>query len=671
MSVKKTTPPLCFAPLSAQWEGDGHLVVTGRTVGLSYASFYRACVDGLSGTDAMSWYLDPVTEVREPDFIFDQITDALLVAARRHHAEGTVAVLNHVRLVFHRGCRPPRDEFNARGRPRARLPVSPLPGGERGIRLRRRAIDDAIKWTSDRPCATEILTDWLSTGVTTPLASGGIVSIGDLARLIAKGGRRWWRTISGLGSRHAEKIDAWMRHRAQSLIARETSANVQEIRSRGQGVLQPFETFAVPDSIGGREGSNRRRHWYRPESIPAWADDRAALTAWLDMYRGNKSTYRSYLRKVERIWLWAVLVRGKAFSSLTTEDCIAYFQFLSDLPEDWVHSAWRGTARYDSEGWRPFASLVGPRSLDRHFSCTRSLFTDLEKWFYLDENPMRELQLCDIDGLQAIQSRSGAAWLATDPDHTFSAEQWSFLLRFAAEANSYPHEKRAVFVLRFCYHVGLRFSELWGRRVAHLMPPAIRSANGWRLKVVGPRQLARAADIPDPAFAILRQYMIDRGHPADPDKWDPAKPLVGQLDRGRGNETGEEASLDSINRSMKRFFRRAATAASALHPEWGDQIARASGLWLRASVVRHGMARGQSFVDLSRRLGYASVHTFEHFESPPVDRAASIRNWNRHLEETFRAAEDRCARRSVCDEKHSSGADADTHRRYLSDDLRK
>ncbi|CAD6514399.1 phage integrase family protein [Paraburkholderia sabiae] len=667
---------------ATQRKGDGHLVVTGRRVGLCHASFYRACVDGMGGADAAAWYLDAETETREPGVVFDEITEALLVAARRHHAGRTVAILDHVRAVFHHNAESGRVESvgGKRGRSRSRPPPSPLPGGERGAWLRRQALDEVIRWTGDGPCATEMLTDWLCARVTGCLAAYGVATVGELARLIASGGWRWSHAVPGLGTRRGKRLEAWLQQRAPDLLASETLAHAQRQRPPAPGLLQPFDRFAVVPDLDGREGSNRDRYWrpHRPEWAPVCDDDRAALTAWLDQYRGNEQTFVSYRRMVERIWLWAVLVRSKAFSSLTAEDCIAYFAFLRDLPEDWVHHAPRGTPRHVAEGWRPFGSAVGPTSLENHFSCMRTLFAGLYTWRYLDSNPMREIRLSDIDGGAHAEARAAsglnaqAFWLSTDPTRTFTAEQWSFLLQFAARSSVYPHEKRAAFMLRFCYYVGLRFSELQGRRVMHLIPPACDGSKGWALKVVGPRELVRAAVIPEPAFVMLRNYMVERGHPAEPAAWHSEAPLVGQLATGRGRETGEAASLGSIDRSMRRFFGRAAAAASTAHPEWAGQITRASGLWLRASLARHGMARGVSFVALSDRLGYASVHTFEHFESPPVDHAASMRNWNRFFSESIRAAQARASRQvsdeAQADEAQASAPDADTHRGSGADD---
>ncbi|MFM0613180.1 phage integrase family protein [Paraburkholderia nemoris] len=514
-----------------------------------------------------------------------------------------------------------------------------------------------MKWANEQPCASDKLADWLSHIVTSALAPGSIETVGDLARLVVRGGRRWWHPVPRLGARKAGKVEAWIRHCAPALIAGELIVHSSEAQQRSESLLHPFETFNVPDDLDGRCGKNR----YRGRLSPDWADDRAALAAWLDMYRSNEATYRSYRRMVQRIWLWSVLVRGKALSSLSEDDCIAYFRFLLNLPEGWVRSTFSDSGCQAYDDWRPFAAPVSVNSLDTHFSCMRSLFSALQTWNYLEENPMRQLRFCEI--VEAATTRPG--WHFTDPNRSFSMEQWQFLLGFADNNNARPHDKRAAFILRFCYYVGLRYSELCDRRVAHLIPPGRghHPRTGWRLKVTGPRQIARAAEVPESAFAILRQYMVDRGYAPRADAWPPEAPLIVRLSPSRCCESDAQASLDKINRSMKRFFRRAAKAVSTTHPEWYGQIERAGGLWLRASLVRHEMAQGASFVDLSQRLGYESVHSFEQFESPPVDHAASLRNWDRHLEETWRLAEERNVSHSYIEDQDTFGTDPDTRRK--------
>lgn len=645
--------------LVAPWEGGGHVVVISRRVGLDYAAFYRACIEGMSGADAATWYLDSLTESRDPADIFDEVSDTLLIASRRHRASGAVAILEYLQVVFQRNCNCQRDELPMRGRPRMRLPISPLPSGARGIALRRRAVNEAITWANDTPRASDGIADWLSQSVTSTLALSYIETVGDLARLVVRAGQRWWRKVPNLGARRADKVDAWIHSCAATLIADELSVYSREVRQSGESLLQPFEKFNAPENLDGRDGDNRYRGRWSAEC--SWADDCAALTAWLDMYRSTETTYCSYRKMVERIWLWAVVFRGKALSSLSADDCVAYFRFLLDLPEGWIGETRSGVRYRASEDWRPFTSPVSLTSIEQHFSCMRCLFKALQRAFYIDDNPMRELRLSEIVDFPRVP----VAWLHTDPSHSFSTEQWRFLLDFADANYTCPRDKRAAFIFKFCYYAGLRVSELCDLRVAHLIPPGrrIHLNVGWRLKVTGPRQIGRVVDLPESAFSTLRQYMVDRGFAQGADTWPPDAPLVIRLTANGYDDQGAQASPDRINRSMKRFFRRVAEAASETHPDWQDQIERASGLWLRASLVRHEMARGTSFVDLSRRLGYESIHTFEQFDSPPVDHAASIRNWDRHLSEMLREAEERTAGIRMIDEQRALGADSNTRRK--------
>jgi len=51
--------------------------------------------------------------------------------------------------------------------------------------------------------------------------------------------------------------------------------------------------------------------------------DLAAVLAYLHRFRDRPTTLRAYTRELERLILWSVVVRQKALSSLTVEDCEA------------------------------------------------------------------------------------------------------------------------------------------------------------------------------------------------------------------------------------------------------------------------------------------------------------------------------------------------------------
>ena len=76
------------------------------------------------------------------------------------------------------------------------------------------------------------------------------------------------------------------------------------------------------------------------------------MNAWLSLHE-SAATQRAYRKEAERLILWAIVERGRAQSSLTTEDAIAYRAFLR-------HASPRARGvgapqAKSSPAWRPFA----------------------------------------------------------------------------------------------------------------------------------------------------------------------------------------------------------------------------------------------------------------------------------------------------------------------------
>ncbi len=57
-------------------------------------------------------------------------------------------------------------------------------------------------------------------------------------------------------------------------------------------------------------------------------DDYAAVQPWLERHE-SEAMRRAYKKEAERLILWAVVERGVALSSLSTEDATAYRAFLT------------------------------------------------------------------------------------------------------------------------------------------------------------------------------------------------------------------------------------------------------------------------------------------------------------------------------------------------------
>jgi hypothetical protein len=91
--------------------------------------------------------------------------------------------------------------------------------------------------------------------------------------------------------------------------------------------VQPVESLAVPDSLDGRDGTNRGA--IESSQLSA-RNDLDAVRAWLSNYADTKTTFDNYRKEAERLLLWAVVQLGKPLSSLTHEDLLVFRSFLAD-----------------------------------------------------------------------------------------------------------------------------------------------------------------------------------------------------------------------------------------------------------------------------------------------------------------------------------------------------
>src|SRR6185312_17013269 len=92
-----------------------------------------------------------------------------------------------------------------------------------------------------------------------------------------------------------------------------------------------------------------------------------------------------YRKEAERLILWAIVERGRALSSLTTEDAVAYRAFLR---RPGPRGRWVGPPRpRTAPDWRPFAGNLSPRSAAYALSVLGALFRWLIEKRYVLANP--------------------------------------------------------------------------------------------------------------------------------------------------------------------------------------------------------------------------------------------------------------------------------------------
>ncbi|MDR5763076.1 hypothetical protein [Caballeronia sp. LZ035] len=173
-----------------------------------------------------------------------------------------------------------------------------------------------------------------------------------------------------IGALRARTIVAWLR-RHEATLGVKVAADVHTASLVPTGVagaeggdsviviggdpaeprLAPFEHLAVTAELSGGNVDNRGLNRATSFAFIRAEHDLAAVHAYLHRYRDRPTTLRAYTRELERLILWSVVVRQRALSSLTVEDCEAYKDFLKA-----PLASFTGPKRPRTSGrWRPFS----------------------------------------------------------------------------------------------------------------------------------------------------------------------------------------------------------------------------------------------------------------------------------------------------------------------------
>lgn len=203
-----------------------------------------------------------------------------------------------------------------------------------------------------------------------------------------------------------------------------------------------LKSSLVPFFQTGELGSNRCQT--RACQIVA-SNDREAVQAWLAEYAHKQTTYRAYKKESERLLLWSLIERRKAFSSLDRQDFEAYFEFLKDpKPRDF----WCGPKGKNFE-WKPF---VGPLSVSAQktaIAIIDSLLNYLVQASYLDFNPISLMRR----KLRRFESVVQTERMLTD-------EEWEAFLKALQDLPENLDKARLRFMVSALFLLGLRVEEL-------------------------------------------------------------------------------------------------------------------------------------------------------------------------------------------------------------------
>ena len=459
------------------------------------------------------------------------------------------------------------------------------PASERSARARAvlRAMEVLPTLPVPEPLIGDDIDRWLEPRAAAALKACGIRTLAALTVRIPRR-RRWWVAIPGLGAVGARRIEAFfathpqLTERARALVA---SADVPE------GIV-PWERLALPHEVDGTMGTFRAP---RASCALGARNDYEAVQAWLELHE-SPATRRAYRKEAERLILWAIVERGRALSSLTTEDAVAYRAFLR---RPGPRARWVGPPRpRDSSEWRPFAGDLSARSVSYSLSVLGALYRWLIQQRYLLVNPFAGIKV------------RGATRTPLAAERVFAEGEWS-IIQTVAEGLEWSYGWRASaaqrlrFVIDFAYATGLRASELIAATLGDIEVDA--HGDHW-LHVNGKGAKAGKVALPAMARGALDRYLALRGLPTTPARWAPATPLLGSLDVDAQGITSTR--LWTV---MKRFFGQVADLVEEKSPALSAKLRRASPHWMRHTHATHALGRGAELTTVRDNLRHASLST--------------------------------------------------------------
>jgi site-specific recombinase XerD len=453
---------------------------------------------------------------------------------------------------------------------------------------------------------------WLRPRAVRVLRAHGIATLADLTVRVPRR-RQWWRAIEGLGAATAKQIEAFfaahpnLTERARALVARQPAA-VHAQDGAAHDVLAPWERIHVPPGVDGTAGTFRAP---RSACTLDANNDYEAVQAWLSLHEAS-TTQRAYRKEAERLILWSIVERGRALSSLTTEDAIAYRAFiLAPSPR----SRWVGPPRpRHAPDWRPFARSLSSRSAAYALSVLGALFRWLIEQRYVLANPFAGVK---------VRGRTRVAPL--DTSRGFTDGEWQ-IVRSLAEGLEWScgweaaAAQRLRFLLDFAYATGLRAAEL----VTATLGDILTDANGdhW-LRLIGKGSRPGKVALPPLARHALEQSLLQRGLPVTPARWPPQVPLLASLVSEAANAFG--ISPARLWHVMRRFFCQAADLIETDHPPLAEKLRRASPHWMRHTHATHALAHGAELTTVRDNLRHASIATTSiYLQGDEVKRARQL-----------------------------------------------
>lgn len=518
----------------------------------------------------------------------------------------------------------------------------------------------AVPPRPEQPVAT-----WFAPALATRFLGLKLSTMGELVRWIAARGPRWHADVKGLGPKRAERVLGWLREAESSLgridgpawdrvgdtllppaglpspaLPSSGPGSLALARSRGQELV-PLQLLQVPDRLNGEAGV------FRNPKGGSWNvfSDLEAIKRWLGLYQaaGRVRTHEAYQRELERFYLWCIVERGKALSSIDTGDALAYQVFLGAIPPSWI--TWRRVAR-THRLWRPFRGQLDFRSQHYAIGVVREFYGACLTSGYMTINPFADVKAHAKAGRK---KRLDATRSLSDEDLQLVVQQLAALPGLdSKDPLRRALARRTQLIVHLALTTGLRLAEIVGSSTVALRREVVDGEPAWILDVEGKGSKRRAATLQDDIYELVMRHqqewrdLVGTANPQRLLDFNKRPPLVAALHAragdGKGsNVVGDQTELAHENsalsrvglyRTLKTFFKQLAKG----HPTQGIHFEAMSTHWLRHTFAHHVLrtSPGDQGLKLAQQLlGHEDISTTaEYLKQANVDLVRAARRVN-------------------------------------------
>lgn len=633
-----------------------------RKIGVTHMAFYRGWLQGLPLRNMADTYLETGLDLRIARTTLTWVQDELRRAALRHGRRGEARLLRLRIADVHtvsgqEAALPSIDDFREDFDPTGFYGYDELmthyldrypQAGDHRARKRAALLERQLRtlnWLEallvTAPVHGDPIEAWWDPSFVTRFRAGGIATIGDLFKLIAQRGYRWYRVVPQLGETRSARVLKWFTDYADSLGALPAFATIKPVALKNKPELRrrlpaPLSLSGPSEQVvGGRPdalplstamipleamlppslsltGSLIPATSPRPDEIGSGSrilatDDRGAIESWLNAQSRSDATFRAYRKEAGRLVLWAGYEKGLTLRELTVEDCIAYRDWLCWLGRmdetSWPYKVpqkeWFGKRNVsrDSTAWRPFEGPLSHKSVLYALTVCRTL----SRW-------LAQVRYLPFDPWPSVANPRALSDDAPDMELTrvLSREDWDYLDKSLETIGEVGPRVRARLFIHLALVTGLRLAELADASYDHLYSKQMRDGSGtrWMLKVLGKGGKWRAVPITSDVLDLMRTTLRSRGLPDEPASVPEGTKILYSL------VDGMPLTVSGTSKLAKSLFLRAAAQLQADgRADDAHQLRRASTHWIRHTTGAFLGDSGAPPSQIQQLLGHSSIAT--------------------------------------------------------------